>query len=126
MPDLIRGSEGHTFQIGLTHIYAGPRSERKGLPILAVQRPDDKKTRIVATFPNSTSCEVFIQYLMTAIDEATAIPVRAAAPEVTDDEQATVERFGFDTPPTPAEMVERIQLLGAGKVTFVTDDEAVA
>jgi hypothetical protein len=123
MPDLIRGSEGHQFTIGRTRIYAGPGLKGHRYPILAIKRPSDKKDRIVAEFKNSSSVEAFIAALAEAIDEATAIPIRAEDPPLSSDRQAALERFGFDTPPEPAELIERIQLLGQGKVTFVTEEE---
>jgi len=55
MADLIRGSEGHTFNFGDLNIYAGPGLKGHKLPILAVRSRDDKKDQIVADFRNSTS-----------------------------------------------------------------------
>jgi hypothetical protein len=88
MSEHIRGSVGRAFDIGKTHLYAGPGLKGHKLPILAVKRPEDAKEIIVADFKNSTSAERFIQALMKAIDEATI-------PELTPAELAEVKRFGI-------------------------------
>ena len=61
---------GFAFQIGGTNIYAGPRENGRGTPILAVSRGTEDPL-VVAEFRNSTTAEAFIEALRVGIDEAT-------------------------------------------------------
>jgi len=129
MVELIRGSEGHGFQLGPNlYLYAGPGQRGQKLPVLAIKGPRDKKDVVLADFRNSTAAARFINELQATLDSAASLRVGPAAPELTEEQAAEVARFGLDTPPTAEEEADRLRLIAAemGLAVDVVTDEAVA